>query len=184
MVPADLTSRRPRGAVRSLILKNIILIGMPSAGKSTVGVLLAKKCVMNFLDTDLLLQEEGGASLETLIDREGEAAFLAREGALLSRLTAENTVIATGGSAVYSEEGMRHLRDIGTVLYLKVSEAEVTARVGDLHRRGVVLHGCPDLAALYRERTRLYERWADATADLTGLDAAGALRAMLAALGA
>ena len=156
---------------------------MPAAGKSTVGVLLAKACVMDFWDTDLLLQKEEGASLEALIDREGEAAFLAREGALLARLRAENTVIATGGSAVYSDDGMRHLKSLGTVLYLKISEAEVTARVGDLHRRGVILHGCPDLSALYHERTRLYEKWADVTADLTGLDAAGALRAMLAALG-
>ena len=78
---------------------------------------------------------------------------------------------------------MRPLASIGTVLYLKVSEEEVTARVGDLHRRGVILHGCSDIRALYRERTRLYEQWADATADLTGLDTAGALGAMLAALG-
>ena len=164
-------------------MKNIVLIGMPSAGKSTVGVLLAKKCVMNFIDTDLLIQKEGGASLEALIDREGEDAFLAREGALLARVEAENAVIATGGSAVYSDEGMRHLASIGTVLYLKVSEEEVVSRVGDLHRRGVILHGCSDIRALYQERTRLYEQWADATADLTGLDTAGALGAMLAALG-
>lgn len=164
-------------------MNNIILIGMPAAGKSTVGVLLAKACVMDFLDTDLLLQKKGGASLEALIEREGEAAFLAREGALLTHLSSENTVIATGGSAVYSDGGMRHLKRLGTVLYLKISEAEVTARIGDLHRRGVILHGCPDLTALYRERTCLYEKWADATADLTGLDAAAALRAMLAALG-
>lgn len=170
------------GVPTKTAVNNVILIGMPAAGKSTVGVLLAKTRVMDFLDTDLLLQKEGGASLETLIDREGEDAFLTREGTLLSGLTARNTVIATGGSAVYSEAGMRHLKDLGTVLYLKISEAEVTARVGDLHHRGVILHGCPDLAALYRERTRLYERWADVTADLSGLDTAGALRAMLAAL--
>ena len=162
---------------------------MPSAGKSTVGVLLAKKCVMNFIDTDLLIQKEGGASLEALIDREGEDAFLAREGALLARVEAENAVIATGGSAVYSDEGMRHLASIGTVLYLKVSEEEVVSRVGDLHRRGVIASaycrhpGFASDEALYRERTRLYEQWADATADLTGLDTAGALGAMLAALG-
>ena len=170
------------GVPAKTAVNNVILIGMPAAGKSTVGVLLAKTRVMDFLDTDLLLQKEGGASLETLIDREGEVAFLTREGALLSGLTARYTVIATGGSAVYSEAGMRHLKDLGTVLYLKISESEVTARVGDLHHRGVILHGCPDLAALYRERTRLYERWADVTADLSGLDTAGALRAMLTAL--
>lgn len=164
-------------------MKNIVLIGMPSAGKSTVGVLLAKKCVMHFVDTDLLIQQEGDASLEALIDREGEDAFLAREGALLARLEAENTVIATGGSAVYSDAGMQHLASLGTVLYLRVSEEDVLARIGDLHRRGVILHGCTDLRELYRERTRLYERWADVTADLTGLDTAGALGAMLAALG-
>lgn len=164
-------------------MKNIVLIGMPAAGKSTVGVLLAKALVMDFLDTDLLLQKEGGASLETLIDREGEQAFLRREDALLARVAAENTVIATGGSAVYADAGMRHLSEIGTVLYLKIGEADVAARIGDLHRRGVILHGCADLPALYRERTRLYEAWADATADLSGLDTAAALRAMRAALG-
>ena len=162
---------------------NIVLIGMPAAGKSTVGVLLAKTCVMDFLDTDLLLQKQSGMSLETLIEQEGEAAFLMREGTLLERIAAENTVIATGGSAVYSDAGMRHLASIGTVLYLKIGEAEVAARIGDLHRRGVILHGCPDLHTLYGERSLLYERWADATADLTGLDTAGALRAMLTALG-
>lgn len=156
-------------------MKNIILIGMPAAGKSTIGVLLAKTCVMDFLDTDLLLQKAAGVSLETLIEREGEDAFLTRESTLLASLTVENTVVATGGSAVYSDIGMRHLATIGTILYLKISPQEVAERVGNLHRRGVILHGNTDLASLYRERESLYQRYTDLTVDLSGLETAEAL---------
>lgn len=163
-------------------MKNVILIGMPAAGKSTVGVLLAKTCVMDFVDTDLLLQREADASLEALIEREGEDAFLSRESALLASIVVENTVVATGGSAVYSDIGMRHLATIGTILYLKISPQEVAGRVGDLHRRGVILHGNADLAALYRERESLYQRYADVTVDLTGLETAEALAAVRRAL--
>lgn len=163
-------------------MKNVILIGMPAAGKSTVGVLLAKTCVMDFVDTDLLLQREAGASLEALIEREGEDAFLSRESALLASLSVENAVVATGGSAVYSDIGMRHLATIGTILYLKISPQEVVGRVGDLHRRGVILHGNADLDALYRERESLYRRYADVTVDLAGLETAEALAAVRRAL--
>lgn len=163
-------------------MKNIILIGMPAAGKSTVGVLLAKTCIMDFVDTDLLLQRAANASLETLIEREGEEAFLARESALLASLSVENTVVATGGSAAYSDIGMRHLATIGSILYLKISLQEVIGRVRDLHRRGVILHGNADLTSLYRERESLYQHYADITVDLTGLETAEALATVRRAL--
>lgn len=163
-------------------MKNIILIGMPSAGKSTVGVLLAKKLVMEFLDTDLVLQSESGKSLSEMIEETGEDAFLLCEERALLNVTCTGTVVATGGSAVYSDAGMTHLKENGIILYIKLDEGEVADRVGNLHSRGVVLHGQKTLDGLYRERTALYEKYADCTADVTGCTVGEALERLLAAV--
>ena len=118
-------------------MNNIILIGMPGCGKSTVGVVLAKALGMDFIDSDLVIQKEMGAKLSQLIDQHGDAGFREIENRINAAMEAENSIIATGGSVVYGEDAMRHLKDIGTVVYLKLSYEAIEDRLGDLHARGV-----------------------------------------------
>ena len=120
-------------------MKNVILIGMPGSGKSTVGVVLAKKLGYRFIDSDLVIQEKYGKLLYQLIEERGEAGFLMLENEINASITAEGAVIATGGSAVYGKEAMRHFREIGQIVYLKLPFEELEQRLGDLHERGVVL---------------------------------------------
>lgn len=147
------------------MMHNIILIGMPSCGKSTVGVLLAKHLGYRFLDTDLLIQERTEKRLHELIAEMGNAAFLALENRTLSALNAEKTVIATGGSAVYGKEAMAHLREIGTVIYLKIGYEAMVARLGDYRHRGVILEEGETLRSLYDRRAVLYEQYAHHVVD-------------------
>lgn len=144
-------------------MKNIILIGMPGAGKSTVGVVLAKNLGMSFMDSDLVIQERKGKKLHELISEFGNDGFLKIEGEVNASLDVENMIIATGGSAVYSEEAMVHFKEIGTVVYLKLSEESIAERLGDLGQRGVVLPDGWTLTDLYNERVPLYEKYADLT---------------------
>ena len=146
---------------------NIILIGMPGAGKSTLGVLLARAMNYRFLDTDLLIQEREGKLLCEIIEEKGLAGFLEIEGEVNAGIHAERTVIAPGGSAIYSEKAMKHFSEIGTVVYLHVPVTELSKRLGDLKRRGVVLKAGQDLNALYEERRVYYERYARVTVDVT-----------------
>lgn len=149
-------------------MNNIILTGMPGAGKSTVGVVLAKKLGYSFLDSDLAIQEKTGKLLYQLIDEKGEAGFLMLENKINASLEPECAVIATGGSAVYGKEAMEHFKRIGMVLYLKLSCKELEERLGDLHERGVVLKEGFTLLDLYEERAPLYEKYADVIIDCTG----------------
>ena len=142
---------------------NIILIGMPGCGKSTVGVVLAKALGMDFVDSDLVIQKQTGAKLSELIDQHGDAGFRAIENRINAELQVENSVIATGGSVVYGEEAMRHLKALGTVVYLKLSCEAIADRLGDLHARGVTIQPGWTLRDLYNERVPLYEKWADVT---------------------
>lgn len=151
-------------------MNNIILIGMPGAGKSTVGVVLAKRLGYRFLDSDLLIQEKEGKLLYQLIEELGEADFLEIENKINASIEAAKTVIATGGSAVYGEEAMKHFGQIGVVVYLKLGYEELETRLGDLHRRGVVLPAGYTLADLYAERTPLYEKYANLTVECDGKD--------------
>ena len=167
----------------SLAMKNIVLIGMPGVGKSSVGVILAKELGCNFVDTDLLIQERESLLLREIIGRDGLDGFLAIEEDVCSGFEAENTVIATGGSVVYSEKAMQHLGSIGTIVYLQLPYNELEKRLGDLHNRGVVLREGQTLETLYAERTPLYERYADVTVDETGLDPEGTLAAIRKQLG-
>ncbi len=144
---------------------NLILIGMPGCGKSTVGVVLAKTLAMDFVDSDLVIQKEMGARLSALIEQHGDEGFRAIENRINAALQAENSVIATGGSVVYGEEAMRHLKEIGPVVYLKLSCEAVADRLGDLHARGVTIKPGWTLRDLYNERVPLYEKWADLTVD-------------------
>ena len=149
-------------------MKNIILTGMPGAGKSTVGVVLAKKLGYGFTDCDLVIQETCGKLLHQLIEEKGEAGFLALENRINASLQRDRSVIATGGSAVYGKEAMEHLGRIGTVIYLRLPCEEIERRLGDLHERGVVLREGATLYELYRERVPLYEKYASITIDCDG----------------
>ena len=146
-------------------MHNIILIGMPGCGKSTVGVVLAKAANLDFIDSDLVIQKQTGKRLSQIIDESGDEGFRAIENRINAELEAENSVIATGGSVVYGEDAMRHLKEIGTVVYLKLSCAAIEDRLGDLHARGVTIQPGWTLQDLYNERVPLYEKWADITVD-------------------
>lgn len=150
--------------------KNVILIGMPGCGKSTVGVVLAKKLGFQFVDSDLVIQAQSGKLLYQLIEELGEAGFLALENKINAQIQTEQTVIATGGSAVYGKEAMDHFKETGTVVYLKIPFEELNKRLGDLHKRGVVIKKGSSLKELYRERVPLYEKYADITVDCSGID--------------
>ncbi|MBQ1311128.1 MAG: shikimate kinase [Blautia sp.] len=140
---------------------NIILIGMPASGKSTVGVILAKILGMDFLDTDLVIQKKEGLRLEEIITQKGTEGFLAVEEKAVTAVNVCNTVIATGGSVVYSEAAMRHLKKDGITFYLKVEKEALFRRLSDVRQRGVVLKPGETLEALYNERILLYEKYAD-----------------------
>ena len=146
-------------------MQNLILIGMPGCGKSTVGVVLAKAMAMNFVDSDLVIQREMGMKLSQLIDLHGDDGFREIENRINAELQVENSIIATGGSVVYGEDAMRHLKDIGIVIYLKLSCPTIADRLGDLHARGVTIKPGWTLQDLYNERVPLYEKWADITVD-------------------
>ena len=147
---------------------NITLIGMPASGKSIVGVLLAKRLKMNFVDADLLIQEQEGCLLMDIIARDGLDGFLAIENQVNAGINVENTVISPGGSVIYGKEAMEHLKQISTVVYLKVSMDTLLERLGDLRERGVAIAEGQTFEDLYRERTILYEKYADVTVDEEG----------------
>lgn len=144
---------------------NIVMIGMPGAGKSTAGVILAKVMGYSFVDADLVIQEREKRLLKDIIATEGVDGFLRVENDVLKSLNPENTVIATGGSAVYGSEAMEHLKEIGTVVYLKLPFDVINKRLGDIKGRGVVLKEGQTLYDLYVERTVLYEKYADLVID-------------------
>lgn len=145
-------------------MDNIILIGMPGSGKSTVGILLAKLIGYRFIDTDLLIQDAAGKKLYEIIRDDGIEKFCELENKINSELNAEKTVIATGGSVVYHEEAMEHLKSIGTVVFLDVPENELERRVGDFSKRGVLIKNGESFDDLYRERIPLYLKYTDVTA--------------------
>lgn len=148
---------------------NIILIGMPGAGKSTVGVVLAKKLGYVFMDSDLVIQSQEGKLLHEIISEKGVEGFWKVEEQVNAAIDTDRTVIATGGSVVYGPRAMEHLHDIGTVVYLKLSLKAIADRLGDLNERGVTLKEGQDLQGLYEERVPLYEKYADVTIDCENL---------------
>ena len=141
--------------------KNIIFIGMPAVGKSTVGVVIAKRLGMRFLDTDLLIQEQEGKLLRDIIAKAGEEGFLKIENQVNREVDVENTVISPGGSVVYCKEAMQNFKKNGTVVYLKVSYETIKKRIRNPQQRGVVLREGQSLKDLYDERTKLFEAYAD-----------------------
>ena len=150
-------------------MDNIILIGMPASGKSTVGVVLAKRLGYEFIDTDLLIQKQEQALLREIIAEKGEDGFLVIEDQVNADLEAERSVIAPGGSVVYCENAMKHYKEIGTVVYLQTSYQTIKERIGDPKKRGVVLREGQTLKDLYEERRVLFEKYADVTICEDGL---------------
>jgi len=148
---------------------NIVLIGMPGAGKSTIGVVLAKIIGYHFLDSDLVIQERENRLLHEIISQEGTEGFLKIENDVNASLAAERSIIATGGSVVYGKEAMEHLKEIGEIVYLKTDYPTIKSRLGNLEKRGVALKPGQTLKDLYDERTKLYEAYADITVDEKGL---------------
>lgn len=163
-------------------MNNIILIGMPGAGKSTIGVVLAKVLGYQFLDSDLLIQEQEDRRLWQIIEEEGYEGFREVENRVNASINVENTVIATGGSVIYCEEAMKHLQEIGTVVYLRLPLSSLTKRLGNLKGRGVLLKEGQTLKDLYEERVPLYEKYADIAADCEGKDLEASLDSILAIL--
>ncbi len=148
---------------------NIIFIGMPAAGKSTVGVVLAKRLGFQFIDADIVIQEEEGKLLKEIIEEKGADGFLEVEDRINCSIEADNTVISPGGSIVYCENAMQHYKEIGTVVYLKISYDIINKRLKNAKNRGVVLREGQTFRNLYDERVRLFEKYADVTVCEDGL---------------
>lgn len=162
--------------------RNIVLVGMPASGKSTLGVLLAKQMRYNFTDTDISIQVANDGTLAELIAAHGNDALLRMEAEVLFAIEPTHTVIATGGSAVYSADAMEHLKTTGPVVYLRVAFNELARRVGDVTARGVVMPAGFTFRDLYDERCALYERYADVTVDTTGKGTAESVDAVARAV--
>lgn len=140
---------------------NIVLIGMPGVGKSTVGVILAKILGYQFIDADLLIQEREGKLLKEIIEEQGVDGFVQVENEVNQSINSKKAVIATGGSVVYGKEAMEHLSDIAIVVYLELELPALTRRLGNLKKRGVVLRDGQTLKDIYNERVPLYNKYAD-----------------------
>ncbi len=141
--------------------KNIVLIGMPAVGKSTIGVLLAKRLGRYFLDTDVFIQAVSGRALQEIIDSDGLEKFCQLEAEHILCIDKTDCVIATGGSVVYSDEAMNHLKENGTIIYLSLPLEIIKKRLTDLNIRGVVMSRGQTIDNLYKKRSPLYEKWAD-----------------------
>lgn len=162
--------------------RNITLIGMPASGKSTIGVLLAKRLGYSFVDVDIVIQEKEKRLLKEIIAQEGTEGFMAVENRINAQLDVDHSVIAPGGSVIYGKEAMEHLKEISTVVYLKLNYEDLKERLGNLVDRGVVLKDGMTLLDLYEERVPYYEKYADITVDETGKSAGKTvdeLRAMM-----
>ena len=164
-------------------MNNVILIGMPGCGKSSAGVLLAKSLEKDFVDTDLLIQKCEGTSLQEIIDEKGVPYFREVEEGVLKAFEGEDYVVATGGSAVYSEEAMRKFRESGDVIvYIKSPVEEIVKRLKNIKTRGVTLAPGQTIEDLYDERVPLYEKEADITVDTSGMELEEAVTAIAKAL--
>ena len=161
---------------------NIVLIGMPGVGKSTIGIILAKVLGYSFLDADLLIQEQEGKLLSEIIEEKGTDGFIEVENRVNASIRADRAIIATGGSVVYGKEAMEHLKEIGRVVYLKVSYAILEKRLADIKGRGVVLKEGQTLETLFEERSKLYEQYADIEVSEEGLDVEQTVEKLVEAL--
>lgn len=163
-------------------MKNVILVGMPAAGKSTVGVVIAKRLGFDFIDTDLLIQQQEGCLLKDIIRERGIEGFLAVENQVNQNIQVQRAVISPGGSVVYCKEAMEHFKNIGNVVYLRLSFETIECRIKNAVTRGVVLREGQTLQDIYRERTSLFEQYADIIIDVEGLDLDAAIEKVLQTL--
>ena len=161
---------------------NVILVGMPGCGKSTIGILAAKILKLAFVDTDILLQQKDGRRLQEIIDSDGLLRFRELERELLSSLSLTETLIATGGSAIYYPDAMEHLRSIGKVVYLRSPLRRVKEHLRDYSDRGIVMPSGMTIDDLYRERAPLYELYANLIVDVDNSDITENMRALVSAL--
>lgn len=156
-------------------MKNLVLIGMPGAGKSTIGVILAKVMGFQFIDTDLIIQERENRLLKDIIKEEGLDRFIEIEDNINQSINATKSVISPGGSVVYGQKAMKHFQEIGIVIYIKLSFKTVKKRLGNIKERGVVLKEGQDLKDIYDERCLLYEKYAHITVDAERMDIESAM---------
>ena len=164
-------------------MKNIIFIGMPASGKSTVGVVVAKRLGYEFIDTDLLIQKQENKLLKEIIEEVGNEGFLKIENQVNCDVNAERAVISPGGSVVYCKDAMEHFKKIGTIVYLKVSYDTINRRIRNAKNRGVVLKEGQTLKDLYDERTALFEKYADCVISEEGLSLEDTIDEVLEILG-
>lgn len=164
-------------------MKNIIFIGMPAVGKSTVGVVVAKRLGYEFIDTDLLIQKQEKRLLREIIAQEGIDNFLKIENQVNRDVQAEQAVISPGGSVVYCEEAMQHYKEQGTIVYLQASFATISSRLKNAKKRGVTLREGQTLKDLYNERIVLFEKYADITVSEDGQELEKTIENVLEALG-
>jgi len=159
--------------------RNIIIIGMPGAGKSTIGPALAKTLGMNFIDTDIVIEETSGRSLQDIINKDGIDAFLTMEESTILSLTCATSVIATGGSVVLRGRSMEYLKKSGRVIYLSLGFDEMVHRLNNIPTRGIVLPEGQSLRDLYNQRITLYERYADITIDCSKDDTGSLIKKVI-----
>ena len=164
-------------------MNNVILIGMPGCGKTTVGTEIAEKIGYGYIDSDSVIVAREGKRLTEIIEEVGREAFLDIEAKVNSELCASRCVIATGGSVIYRDYAMQKLKQMGTVVYLKLPYETIAARLGDLKKRGVALKDGFTLKDLYEERTPLYEKYADVVVELSGSTIADSVDEVIGALG-
>ena len=164
-------------------MKNVTLIGMPGAGKSTIGVILAKSLLCDFTDTDLIIQKKTGKSLCGILEEKGTEGFLQLENDIICAESFQNAVIATGGSAVYGQEAMAKLKEISTVIFLDVNVQELEKRLSNIKTRGVAMKKGTTVKELHNQRLPLYQKYADITLDCTGMTAEECVDKIVAELG-
>lgn len=163
--------------------RNIVLIGMPGVGKSTIGVILAKIMGYKFVDTDIIIQEQEGKLLKDIIEEKGVDGFIEIENSINMNLNVKESVIATGGSAVYGIQAMEHFKETSVIVYLKLDYDTLNSRLNDIKGRGVVLRNGQTLSDIYNERTTLYEEYSDIVIDEMGLNAEKTIQTILEVLG-
>lgn len=163
-------------------MKNIVLIGMPASGKSTIGVILAKELKYRFTDTDLIIQEKNDKTLIEIIESSGLESFLNIEDEILATLHCSKNIIATGGSAVYGNNAMTNLKNEGIIIYLRLRYEVIKSRLNNIETRGVAMKSDQSLLDLYNERIPLYEKWADITIDADGLTTEQTVQTIIAEL--
>lgn len=163
-------------------MENIVLIGMPGCGKSTVGVILAKTLGVDFVDTDLIIQKREGALLQEILNERGMEAFLDAESAAACTVEKTGAVIATGGSVVYRSEAMAHLKKTGRIVYLKLPYVDMMARLSNIKTRGIAIAPGKTMADVYAERVPLYEQYADLTINCAGLTVEETVTALVKSL--